>query len=222
MMPFPGGLQDSLNGYLVFSALAAISYAMMLDMAPSWRRTIAKTLAVSLLAVVALLAGGPVLLVVALLLSAAGDAFLAYRNERAFLAGLASFLAAHIVYVLLFAGAGDGPGMIVADWWRLALVPVIFLLAGVVLVRLWPALPAQMKLPVAAYVCAILLMGITALTMPPVMIVAGAFAFMISDTILAIETFLLAQDSPHRNWTGKVLWALYYGAQLLITLGLLL
>ena len=119
---------------------------MMLYMAPSWRRTIAKTLAVSLLGVVAMLAGGPVLLVIALLLSAAGDAFLAHTGERAFLAGLASFLAAHIGYVLLFAGTGDGLAGIGSDWWRLALVPVIFLLAGVVLARLWPSLPGQMKI----------------------------------------------------------------------------
>lgn len=221
-MPFPGGLNDALNGYIVFSVLAAISYSMMLGMAPSWRRTIAKTLAVSLLGVVALLAGGPGLLVIALLLSAFGDAFLAHTGERAFLAGLASFLAAHIAYILLFAGTGDGLAGIGSDWWRLALIPVILLLAGIVVVRLWPALPGQMKIPVAAYVCAIVLMGMTALTMPPIVIVAGAFAFMASDTILAFETFLLAQDSPHRKWTGKTLWALYYGAQVLITLGLLL
>ncbi len=222
MMPFPDGSSGVQNGYLIFSVLAAVSYAMMLDMAPSWRRTIVKTLAVLLLGVLAQLSGGPVLLVIALLLSAAGDAFLAYSGERAFLAGLASFLAAHIAYVLLFAGAGDGLAAIAPDWWRLALIPVMLALLGGVLSRLWPALPAQMKIPVAAYVIAILLMGLTSLTMPSVIIVAGAVAFMASDSILAFETFVLTQKSPHRMWTGKTVWALYYAAQVLITLGLLL
>lgn len=215
----PSGLQ---NGYLIFSVLAALSYAMMLDMPPSWRRTVAKTLSVLLLGLVAFLSGGPGLLVAALLLSAAGDAFLAQKGERAFLAGLASFLAAHIAYIVLFAGLGDGITGISSDWWRMALVPVLLIAVAITVLRLWPALPGEMRIPVAAYVVAILMMGLAALTMPSVVIITGAVAFMASDTILAFETFVLAPESPHRRWTGRTLWALYYAAQILITIGLLL
>jgi uncharacterized membrane protein YhhN len=44
-----------------------------------------------------------------LALSALGDAFLAHEGDAAFLGGLGSFLAAHILYAVLFiVSVGDG------------------------------------------------------------------------------------------------------------------
>jgi uncharacterized membrane protein YhhN len=104
----------------------------------------------------------------------------------------------------------------------MALVPVFFGLAAVMLPRLMPVLSAQLRLPVTIYVAAIVAMGCAALTLPQPAIIIGAVAFMASDTILAVETFLLAPNSAHRRWTGITLWILYYAAQLLITLGFLI
>lgn len=219
-MPFPGGLAAAPNAALVFSVAAAFLYFLMLGRPPSWRRTVTKTIAVLLLAFLAFDQNGPWLLVAALLLSAAGDAFLAQDGEKPFLAGLASFLAAHVAYVALFAAAGDG-ALIIAEPWRAALAAAMLAASGLLLFPLWPALDAGLRLPVAVYTAAILGMGLSALTLPVPVVILGASMFMVSDGILATEKFLLVPQSPHRRWTGKAVWLLYYAAQILITLGVL-
>ncbi len=72
------------------------------------------------------------------------------------------------------------------------------------------------------YAAAIFIMGLSALTMNSVMIVAGASLFMISDGILAAERFVISAVSPHRRWMQVAVWTTYYAAQLLITLGFVL
>ncbi|RUW86495.1 lysoplasmalogenase, partial [Mesorhizobium sp. M8A.F.Ca.ET.023.01.1.1] len=101
-MPFAGGIDANANATLIFSMVAAVIYAFTSGMPPTLARSAAKTLSVAMLAALAAMQGGPLLLVAALALSAIGDAFLSRDGERAFLGGLASFLVAHIVYVALF------------------------------------------------------------------------------------------------------------------------
>src|SRR5690606_10948726 len=66
MMPFPGGMDSLANGTLLLSVAAALLYLPVQGRSPSLRRTIVKTAAVALLAVLAWIAGGPLLLVAAL------------------------------------------------------------------------------------------------------------------------------------------------------------
>lgn len=220
MMPFHGGLAATPNAALLFSLAAAFLYFFMLDQPPSWRRTVAKTLSVLLLAFLAFDQNGPWLLVAALLLSAVGDAFLAQDGEKEFLAGLASFLAAHVAYVALFAAAGEG-ALIMADPWRSALAAAMLVFSGLLLFRLWPVLDAGLRFPVAAYAAAILAMGLSALSLAAPLVILGATLFVISDGILATERFLLQPSSQHRRWTRPAVWLLYYAAQVLITLGVI-
>lgn len=221
MMPFAGGLAATANGTLLLSLVAAFLYLFMVAGAPSWRRTVAKTAAVALLAVLAAAEGGPWLLIVALALSAAGDAFLAQDGERPFLAGLASFLAAHLAYAALFLSAGS-LALLFGTPLRLAAGALMVLFAVGMFRRLRPALPATMTMPVVAYVAAILAMGLSALGLPAPAVIAGAVLFMASDAILAVETFLLSRQSPELVWTRPAVWVLYYAAQVTITLGVLL
>ncbi|TIP68916.1 MAG: lysoplasmalogenase, partial [Mesorhizobium sp.] len=65
-------------------------------------------------------------------------------------------------------------------------------------------------------------MGISALTLSNFWVVGGAVLFMAYDGLLAAEKFLLSAISPHRAWTRHAVWALYYAAQLGITMGFLL
>ncbi|CDX42584.1 conserved membrane hypothetical protein [Mesorhizobium plurifarium] len=222
MMPFPGGIEANANATLLFSFVAAVIYAFALDMPPKWTRTAAKTLAVALLAVLAAMQGGPLLLVAALALSAAGDAFLSRDGEKAFLGGLASFLAGHIAYVALFAQAGGGLQLLSAEFWRDAIALAMAVFSIVMLAALWRRVGPQLRVPVAVYVAAILAMGISALTTDKVWVIAGAVLFIASDGLLATERFLLAAISPHRVWMRHAVWVLYYAAQLAITLGFLL
>ena len=222
MMPFDGGVDSVANGTLLLSGLAALLYRGARHYASPLRRMIVKTLAVALLAVLAFIEGGPLLLVAALVLSAAGDAFLAREGETAFLAGLASFLAAHLAYLALFLQAGGGFEILQVQPWRLVLPVVVLGGAALLLARLMPAVPGRLRVPVTAYVVAILAMMMASSTVANPIVMAGAALFVTSDAILAVETFLLAQASRHRLWTSPALWVLYYLSQAIITLAFLL
>ena len=201
-------------GLLAASTIAFAVYLVMPNRPPSLKRTIAKTLAVALLSVLAYVAGGPKLLVFALALSALGDAFLAHDGDVAFLGGLGSFLAAHVVYAILF--ISSGPGITAAGMPGFLAIAVFALGMGFVMVRKAGPLAA----PVAAYVLAVAVMGLGGVTLGG-LVLAGVVLFMASDAILGSEKFLMAEDSPVRRVTVPAVWLLYYAGQVLITLGLL-
>ncbi|MCF6127173.1 MULTISPECIES: lysoplasmalogenase [Mesorhizobium] len=221
-MPFAGGIDANANATLIFSLAAAVIYAFTLGMPPTLARSAAKTLAVAMLAVLAGLQGGPLLLVAALALSAAGDAFLSRDGEKAFLGGLASFLVAHIVYVALFLRSGGGLGVLGAEPWRGAIGLAMAVFVVIMLAALWRRVGPGLGIPITVYIAAILAMGISALTTSNMWVIGGAVLFMVSDGLLATEKFLVAAISPHRAWMRFAVWALYYAAQLATTLGFLL
>lgn len=221
-MPFAGDISSTANGTLVLSIAAAIFYAFMQDGMPSWRRTVVKTAPVLFLAILSFIEGGPWLLTVGLLASAAGDAALSQEGERPFLAGLAAFLLAHILYIALFLAFSSDAGIFAAEPWRALAAIVLIAFCVLMLKRMMPTLQAGMRLPVLAYVAAITAMGIAAFGVPGRLVSAGAALFVASDAILAVRKFLMPEPSPHRILTGLAVWILYYAAQLLITLAFLL
>jgi uncharacterized membrane protein YhhN len=218
MMPFEGGMESPQNATLIFSAAAAIIYATIVNARPGLARSAVKTLAVALLAVLAAMQGAPLLLVAALALSAMGDWFLSRDGERAFLAGLFAFLAAHVAYAALFVMSGD-VGTLGTTPWRSVLAGLTILHAVVMLVLLWPRVGPAMRLPVVAYGAGIAGMAISAATLPTPLVVIGAVLFVISDTLLALGRFVLSAMSPLRAPVGLAVWVSYYLAELLITLG---
>lgn len=222
MMPFEGGIESMANGLLILSVVAAGLYLVVLDRTPDLRRSVVKTLAVALLAALAVVQDAPILLAVALALSALGDAFLSRSGDGAFMAGLASFLSAHAVYIALFASSGAGMESATGDIWRIPVAILMALFALGMMAVLWPRLPSNMRLPVLVYAAAIFLMGLSALTMNSVVIILGAVLFMISDGLLATDRFALSEASRHRVWMRPAVWITYYAAQLLITLGFVL
>lgn len=158
--------------------------------------------------------------VAGIILAWAGDVFLLfeYVNPLYFLAGLGSFLATHIFYVLFFwklAGKAKG-------WWKQQfLIWISVLIYGIVLVSaLWPHLGA-MKMPVAIYAACISIMVIFSLRMQPAMPKAvwvffaiGAFLFFISDSILALNKFL-----QPIAWAAPLIMLTYGLAQYFIAKG---
>lgn len=205
------------NAVLAFAAVSLLGFAgylLVLHRPVSLTRTLSKTLAVAALAAMSWAVGGPWLLIAALTLSALGDAFLAHEGDVAFLGGLGSFLAAHILYAVLFFSAGDGfsgstmPGVMV--------ILVFAVAMGFILVRK----AGRLALPVAAYVAAIAGMGLGGVTLGG-QVLAGVIAFMASDAILGSEKFLMAEDSRLRKLSAPAVWVLYYSGQVLITHGLL-
>ncbi len=221
-MLFPGGIEGTSNATLILSVAAAVMYGLIVNTRPTLARSAVKTLAVGLLAVLVLVENGPLLLFVALALSAAGDAFLSREGDRAFLSGLASFLAAHLVYIALFMIAGGGAGLVLAETWRLGVAFVIGISALVMAGLLWRRVKPAMRLAILVYIAGIVAMGLAALTTGSPFMIGGAILFMASDSLLTAERFLVSAISPWRSAMRVFVWALYYAAQLLIALGFIL
>jgi len=149
----------------------------------------------------------------ALVASMAGDIFL--LSPRRFVPGLVSFLVAHLIYIAAFAPAASvGAG-------GLALLAPFAGFAALVLRYLWPHL-GRYRAPVCVYVGVITTMGWLAMLrafggeVAPedgLLALGGAFAFMASDTTLAVNRF------AHPIRGGQiVIMGTYYLAQTLITL----
>lgn len=148
---------------------------------------------------------------IGLLFSLAGDVFLMLTPAR-FVAGLLSFLLAHLAYVLAFVQAAPAGS---APWLLLPLG----LAAALVLRLLWRALGA-LRVPVLLYIGAILLMVWTALARAvlhpgPASALAGggALLFMLSDSLLALNRF----RQPLRHATVWIMVS-YWLAQTCIAL----
>jgi uncharacterized membrane protein YhhN len=153
--------------------------------------------------------GYQALVCLGLLFSLAGDVFLMLPRDR-FVAGLASFLVAHLFYVAAFV---PRPPTLAAPVVLAGLVAY-----GTVLLRaLWPRL-GNLRVPVAIYAAALVVMGWqaaerwAALQTPPALLAAlGAGLFVISDSVLAWERF----RKPFAHGQAVVL-ATYWAAQWLI------
>ncbi len=217
-LPFSGGLSATPNGYLMFSIGAALLYGLLLSSPPSPRRAIVKTLSIGILAVLAFYVGGPWALILALSFSALGDAFLAYKGDKNFLGGLASFLVAHIFYVILF--VTQPTQTLIFQTPRLAAIIAMLAFCGLMLFKLLPAV-GSLKLPVLAYMLVITIMGVVAMGLDKPMAILGAIMFIASDAVLATEKFLMSKDHPLRTLSSIAIWTLYYIGQLLIALAFL-
>ena len=148
--------------------------------------------------------------VVALVLSLAGDVFLLPDVDR-FVPGLASFLLAHVAYVVGFAVAGRGDQ---------SLLPLVFVLAGLGLaaqqiVRGVARTDRELLGPVVVYIGVISTMVAAAYWHGDVVGIAGAVLFAMSDTILATDRFVRA-----RRWMPVGVMVTYHVAQALLVASL--
>ncbi|MBL8557410.1 MAG: lysoplasmalogenase [Hyphomonadaceae bacterium] len=205
--------------YWGLAAALAAFYLTRVGDPPGRTRTLIKTLSVVALALVAAIGGGFILLVLALLLCAVGDFFLARHGETSLKAGMAAFAAGHLVYIVLFINQGGGVGY---DALRIGIQVAVALAAFATARWLWPDLGA-LRRPVAGYMVIVAGMTLLAIGLPPSLwlVSVGAMLFMTSDALLAGELFKLPQDSPARSWTSPTVWTLYWGGQALITAGFL-
>ena len=179
---------------------------------PSLTKSAVKTASVLLLAVISWRAAGPLALTAALAFGALGDLFLSRAGARAFLWGLVSFAVAHLLYAWLMVSVGQG-----GTW--LASMGVFGF--GALMAWILGPKTAELRWPVMGYIVIIVVMGIAALgTMRPVIIIA-ALAFIASDTLIAVEKFLLAPQSRALKVTPFAVWALYWTAQALFLYGFL-
>lgn len=176
------------------------------------RRSLFKTLPVTLLAVISLIEGGW-MLTAALLLCAAGDWFLSL-DDRYFVAGLGTFLVGHILFIALFVGLSAGamvgviPAILIAVY-AIGFASFLFKRAG------------RYRVPVLAYIAVISGMAVTSLGLPngAGLATVGAFIFVISDTALALRMFVFEGLVKRTKVLSHIVWWTYIAAQLAIVVG---
>ena len=223
MLPFPGGLNFTPNGLLVFSAASSALFLYMLRAPASLRRAAVKTCAIVMLALIAIAMHGPALLIAALILSAIGDFLLALESEKSFQAGLGSFLLAQIILIALFVSQFGESGMQwAAEPWRMALALAASAHSAALMTVLVRRLPQSLTAQVCAYGIVITIMALAALAYAPQLALLGAALFYVSDTLIAYERFLLKTEVNQHPLISPLVWVTYYMAQALITLGILL
>lgn len=138
-----------------------------------------------------------------------GDIFLTYSYvEEYFLMGLFSFFIGHILYIIYFS---DGVGF---NRQGFIMSLIIFFTTMVVSYYIIPYIPLKLLLPVGIYIYVIMIMGITA-SFYNLYTAFGALFFLISDSIIAIDKFLIPIDNSSLwimifYYIGQ--WGIGYGA----------
>ncbi|MFE2531749.1 lysoplasmalogenase [Streptomyces sp. NPDC059371] len=169
---------------------------------------IAKPLLMPLLAAHAGVRGGPRLLLAALLLGWCGDLALMSDADPAFLAGMASFAAGHVCYLVLFRRTARVRDLRLVGAYATVLVALVVLL--------WPGLPAGLRVPVAGYSLLLTAMAYGATRLGPVAALGGAL-FMLSDTLIATGV----ADWPQLPKAPFWIMLTYIAAQFLLVRGVL-
>jgi uncharacterized membrane protein YhhN len=197
---------------LCLSVAASFFYLVLATAAPMALVIVLKGLSVSLLALVGLQANNG-LLAAALLLSSLGDVLLAFGNNF-FLAGLAVFLCAHLVYIVLFVRRRGSAAPPKGQW----AFPAVLVLYGLAFgAWLAPGL-GTLRIPVFCYIATIVAMVSAAgrANYRSRWVIVGAILFLISDSLLGAGRF----KSPV-PLGGLLVWTTYYAAQCAIALGVL-
>ncbi|MEO7130904.1 MAG: lysoplasmalogenase [Dermatophilaceae bacterium] len=158
--------------------------------------------------------GAPTLppVMLALGLSLIGDVALLHSTARRFLLGLTAFLLAHIAWIWAVVQM-QGPGGF--PWWLLPAVPVLLVLHGRFgrhIVRH----AGRHRVPVFLYQLVLVALVLVAAWRGDWVVLLGCFVFLVSDTILGHDRFVL-----ERRWAPLQVMVTYHVAQVLIVIGLL-
>jgi uncharacterized membrane protein YhhN len=151
-------------------------------------------------------------LIAALVGSAAGDYLLAMPWwEPSFVLGLASFLIAHICFLVALIP------LVARRTSRVVAAAVVVVACLVLLVWFWPALIEQgMALPVTVYMAVLAAMVCAALLarLPTPWTALGALCFAVSDSMIGISKFVLGSEA-----LALPVWWAYAASLFLITAG---
>ncbi|EFL31208.1 conserved hypothetical protein [Streptomyces viridochromogenes DSM 40736] len=176
---------------------------------------VAKPSLMPLLAAWAALRRAPRPLLAALLFGWGGDVLLLSDAEPAFLAGMACFAAGHVCYLVLFVRNGSRYAVPRARAGLLALGYATALVTTVALLR--PDLPADLRVPVAAYSLLLTAMAYGAAIRLGLFTGLGGALFLLSDTLIATGVAEWPQPPRPDFW----IMLTYIAAQILLVLGTL-
>lgn len=200
------------------SAAAAAVYLLSQHWQPYPASALVKGCAVGPLALLAWWSRGrhrdAGLLALGLAFSTLGDVLLDLGSGF-FAAGLGAFLLTHLAYISLFIRNRTRQDQPRAG----QIVSVIALVAASIALSVWivPSV-GSLQIPVIAYICALTAMVCSAILagFGNPWISLGAFLFMLSDSLLAVNKF--KTPVPARDF---LVWTTYYLGQLSIALGFL-
>jgi alkenylglycerophosphocholine hydrolase len=150
------------------------------------------------------------LIFVGLLFSAVGDFFLSIRGREYFVCGLIAFGFAQIMYILTFFRK---PKLKRVQ----SFFSLIFIFYGMFVgILLFPKLDVMLLVPIGIYFLLLMFMGISSVLGEDnyFLVTAGALLFMVSDSIIAMNMFVV-------KIYNSSLWIMltYYVAQFMITHG---
>jgi len=195
--------------YLVLSAV----HLVLLYVGPAWSVTATKALLMPLLALAVLLLVRPLrapapLLLAGIALSWGGDVLLSFPGDGWFVAGLSSFLLAHLVYIVLFLrmprDRSRPPAWSYVYWaWMIVMLGLLLPHAG------------ALSAPIVLYAVAIGTMAMCASLHGRWIAIGGAF-FIASDSVLALGRFLPGYEFVAHDF---VVMSTYLAAQGLIAWG---
>lgn len=166
------------------------------------------------------------LLIFSLIFSWSGDVNLLFVgiNENFFLSGLASFLIAHILYIVIF--NKESKKVKTVSNKKITLISSVVFTAFYIFLMyfLFPSL-GEFMAPVLVYGLVICLMGIFAMiryqkvnALSFMLVTAGAIIFIISDTTIAINKFIYLGDLP---FAQSIIMITYTIAQIMISTGII-
>lgn len=171
--------------WLIACTIALLSLTLQLraeSRGPRWQVYLFKPLTTSVIVAAAVWQATQtpsrlaIAIVAGLLFSLAGDVFLMLPRDH-FIAGLVSFLLAHVAYIIAFGLPHNG----------LYIVP--YALAALVVLRLlWPHL-GRLRLPVLVYISVIVLMAGCGAATRSLLATIGVTLFVASDATLALNKF---------------------------------
>lgn len=152
--------------------------------------------------------------VLALVFSWVGDTVLMFQNIDGmyFIIGLVAFLLAHVMYIVGFTKLKNSTTKVE----RLAIIVFFLAYSATLVIFLWPGL-GNMKAPVMLYALVLTIMGVLGViksTTNHPYITFGVLFFVASDSILALNKFLI--DVP---FNGMLIMGTYIAAQWLIVAG---
>jgi len=194
------------------SLVFALLFLATLHLTPYPFAYLVKTVPILSLAVLAfrnIAATKGVLIGIGLLFSGCGDILLEIDGTGLFVYGLGSFLVAHLFYIAAF---------IRQPAFKRSQLPILIgigvygiAMGGLLFPRL-----GDMLIPVAAYLCIILAMGIAATvgSTNHKLVFTGAVLFILSDSLIAVNRFLAPVPL-----SGYLIMTTYYLAQVFITWG---
>lgn len=159
-------------------------------------------------------AGAPALppILAALGLSLVGDVLLLHATARRFLLGLVAFLLAHLAWIWAVLEQPRPDGF---SWWLAAVVPAVLLLHGA-FGRHVVRFAGRQRGAVLAYLLTLVALVVVAARQGDEVVLLGCFLFLVSDTILGHDRFVL-----ERRLAPVQVMVTYHAAQVLIVVGLL-